>query len=102
MSDHSNLRCVVFGYVPDQPLAVGAGQAQEVAGPALKLATLRGVPRLVRGPVAAPANQAAPLRGQQRDDFDNTGAKDVVGNNSPFCTNELGCTARRKTRRATG
>ena len=29
-------------------------------------------------------------------------AKDVVGNNSPFCTKELGCTARRKTRRATG
>ena len=28
--------------------------------------------------------------------------KDVVGNNSPFCTKELGCTARRKTRRATG
>ena len=26
-------------------------------------------------------------------------AKDVVGNNSPFCTKELGCTARRKTRR---
>ena len=25
--------------------------------------------------------------------------KDVVGNNSPFCTKELGCTARRKTRR---
>ena len=28
--------------------------------------------------------------------------KDVVGGNSPFCTKELGCTARRKTRRATG
>ena len=28
--------------------------------------------------------------------------KDVVGNNSPFCTKELGCTARRKTRRLAG
>jgi len=28
--------------------------------------------------------------------------KDVVGNNSPFCIKELGCTARRKTRRLAG
>ena len=31
-----------------------------------------------------------------------TGTWDVVGNNSPFCTKELGCTARRKTRRLAG
>jgi len=53
------------------------------------------MPRFCRCPASRTSAARCSVRRRRQ-------AKDVVGNNSPFCTKELGCTARRKTRRLAG